>query len=186
MYIFNCVNFTRDNYNIIVKGISIHKHYLIYFTNRHIHYFYMSIARESRFFCSILYNSATMKIRKSTFIIYFKEIKIMPHIRIRGIEKEVVKAVGKELVDEMVVVMKCPKDIITLEYIETLYIADGIENTGILPMVEIAWFDKGEDVKQKVADAVTRIINSEKEVDRVAVYFIDMIKEHYFANGVHY
>ena len=64
----------------------------------------------------------------------------MPHIRIRGIEKSVVTAVGKELVNEMVELMKCPKEAITLEYIETLYIDEGIENTGILPLVEIAWF----------------------------------------------
>lgn len=110
----------------------------------------------------------------------------MPHIRIRGIEKNIVKAISKELVDEMVVVMKCPKEIITLEHIETVYIDEGVENKGILPMVEIAWFDKGEDVKQEVANAVTRIIKSEKEFNRIAVYFIDMTKENYFANGVHY
>jgi len=107
----------------------------------------------------------------------------MPHIRIRGIEKEVVTAVGKELVDEMVDLMKCPKEAITLEYIETLYINEGVENTGILPMVEIAWFYRGQEVKQEVAQAVTRIIKSQKPLDRVVVYFTDMIKEHYFVNG---
>lgn len=110
----------------------------------------------------------------------------MPHIRIRGLEKSVVVAVGKELVNEMVEVMKCPKSVITLEYIETLYIDEGVENTGVLPMVEIAWFDKGAEVKQEVADTITRLINSEKKVERLAVYFTDMTKENYFANGVHY
>ncbi len=110
----------------------------------------------------------------------------MPHIRIRGIEKEVVTAVGKDLVNEMVDLMKCPKEAITLEYIETLYIDEGVENAGVLPLIEIAWFYRDQEVKQAVAEAVTKIIKSERELDRVVVYFTDMTKEHYFVNGGSY
>ncbi len=111
---------------------------------------------------------------------------IMPHIRIRGLEKEVVTAIGKDLVNEMVELMKCSKEAITLEYIETLYIEEGIENTGVLPMVEIGWFYRGPEVKQAVAETVTKIIKTEKDVKKVAVYFTDMEKDNYFVNGIHY
>jgi len=109
----------------------------------------------------------------------------MPHLRFRGIEKQHVKEISKNLVDKLAKEVECPREWFTLEHIESLFIFDGEENKNKYPFVEVLWFDRGSAVMSNVANLITDMIKS-YSYDCVTVIFTNLTKEHYYENGEHF
>lgn len=111
----------------------------------------------------------------------------MPHLRFRAVEFDTVKALSTALVDDLQPLMDCPREDFTLEHISTTFIFDG-EVSDAYPFVEVLWFDRGQEVQDKVARKITealRVALEEPEQD-VAVIFTALTASGYYDNGEHY
>lgn len=109
----------------------------------------------------------------------------MPHLRIRGMKKDEVIDISSNLLDKISTTINCPKDHITLEYIPSIYILDGVEGQGNYPFVEMLWFERNDEAMKLVANIITDLIKVYKYND-VAVYFTNLKKDQYFENGEHF
>lgn len=111
----------------------------------------------------------------------------MPHLRLRAVEFDHVKAMSMTLVDELLPLMACPREDFTVEHVSTTFIFDG-EVSDAYPFVEVLWFDRGQEIQDQVAEVITRIVRDEledAELD-VAVIFTALSPAAYYDNGRHY
>lgn len=108
----------------------------------------------------------------------------MPQLIVRGIEAEKVCSISKALVDELEELLQCPRSYFTIECLNTAFIRDGAICDGY-PFVEIAWFDRGQEIQDKAARIVTRYIQ-ETGYENVDVIFRTLEKNKYYENGEHF
>jgi hypothetical protein len=108
----------------------------------------------------------------------------MPLLRFRAIEAKDICAISTDLVDELQALLQCPRDYFTLESVQSLFIQDGGFVNGS-PVIEIAWFDRGQEIQDKVAAIVTNYMHSAgyKSVD---VIFTKLEEQCYYENGKHF
>lgn len=107
----------------------------------------------------------------------------MPMLRIRGIEMDRIKEVSGELVEELHTIIGCPKDYFTLECVHSTFIYEGKEATPPT-LIEVAWFDRGQDVQDQVAKCITRCLG--KDIPCLEVYFVPLKESSYYENGQHF
>ncbi|GAB6154601.1 DUF1904 domain-containing protein [Desulfosporosinus burensis] len=108
----------------------------------------------------------------------------MPQIKMRGIELEIVRNLSKQLIDELAVLTQSPRDDFTLEVIHSTFLMDGDVVSGY-PFIEIAWFDRGQEIQDQVAQAISRFLN-EAGCFSVDIMFTVLEKPRYYENGEHY
>jgi len=108
----------------------------------------------------------------------------MPQIKMRGVQTNTICKLSKQLIDELSVLTQSPRDDFTLEVIQSTFILDGEVVPGY-PFVEIAWFDRGQEMQDQVAKAITRILN-EADYPSVDIMFSILKKPCYYENGEHY
>lgn len=109
----------------------------------------------------------------------------MPHIRVRGIQIEELKKMSKGLIDDLEKLVGCPRDYFTLEHIPSTFIMDGEETKGY-PFIEVLWFDRGQEVQNQVAKAITDKVNHKNEYEDVCVLFRKLEENQYYENGEHF
>lgn len=108
----------------------------------------------------------------------------MPQLKFRGIKKENICTLSKPLVDALESLLKCPRSYFTLEHMETTFISEGKITEGSA-LVEVAWFDRGQETQDKVAKIIT------EELKKVGYsecdIFFTLFKETaYYENGEHF
>ncbi|SHJ77042.1 DUF1904 domain-containing protein [Paramaledivibacter caminithermalis] len=108
----------------------------------------------------------------------------MPQIKIRGIGAEKIRSISKELVDELTQIVGCPRDYFTIECIETTSIFDG-EVVETYPFIEVVWFDREQDIQDKVAKTLTKYVN-QLGVKDLDIAFTLFQKNRYYENGEHF
>lgn len=108
----------------------------------------------------------------------------MPQLQFKGIKKEGICRISKELIDELQEILQCPRDYFTLEVMNNPYIFDGEEVEGY-PMIEIKWFDRGQEIQDTIAKVITKKINQlgYKAVD---IFFTILEDNKYYENGKHF
>ena len=106
----------------------------------------------------------------------------MPHLRVRGMEKNQLIEISKPLIEKLSQEINCPKDYFTLEYVESIFILDGKENEGGYPFVDVKWFERDSETMYSAANIITNMIKK-FGYEYVTVYFSNLTKEHYFENG---
>lgn len=101
----------------------------------------------------------------------------MPQIIVKGMTFESLKSISDDMIHNLSLIMDCPNDYFLLEYIEANYIG-----CSPYPLVEIKWFDRGQDIKNKSALFITQAI---KHVgyENVEVNFTSLAPSDYFENG---
>ncbi|USD60972.1 DUF1904 domain-containing protein [Vibrio sp. SCSIO 43140] len=110
----------------------------------------------------------------------------MPHLRFRALEQEMVKTLSSPLVDELLPLMDCPREDFTIEHISSTFFFDA-QQSYAYPFVEVLWFDRGQEVKDKVASVITNQVRSVLGKERdVAVIFVALEPNSYYDNGNHY
>lgn len=107
----------------------------------------------------------------------------MPMLKIKGIPKEEVLKESKELIDSLVEIIECPRDYFTIELITSTFIMDG-EIVTPPTIVEVAWFDRGQEIQDKVAIAITK--HFKKDRDCLDVIFHALEHRCYYENGEHF
>ncbi|MEG2588053.1 MAG: DUF1904 family protein, partial [Cetobacterium sp.] len=78
----------------------------------------------------------------------------MPHLKFRGIDKNILIENSKELIDGLTALIKCDRTWFTIEHSETEYIFDGAIVDGYI-FVDVQWFDRGQETQDKVATLIT-------------------------------
>ncbi len=106
----------------------------------------------------------------------------MPHLRFRGIKKEELIEISKELVDELSPIIDCPRDWFTLEHISTEFIFDGSESKGY-PFIEVLWFDRGQDIKDKVSNIIHSKIKPFYKDSDICTTFTALDGKNYYENN---
>lgn len=108
----------------------------------------------------------------------------MPALKFKGIEVEKLRSSSKGLVDELEQLLQCPRSYFTLEVTQSIFVRDGELVEGS-PVVEVAWFDRGQQVQDEAAKIITKYVNvmGYKEVD---VIFLNLEKNRYYENGEHF
>jgi len=108
----------------------------------------------------------------------------MPQLIFRGVEIEDIKKISTKLVDDLEAIIECPRDYFTLEYIESLNIFDEREVPSY-PFIEVKWFDRGQEVKDKVAKSIDDALKSEG-YDNTDIFFTNLNENDYYENGKHF
>lgn len=108
----------------------------------------------------------------------------MPQLKIRGVEVENICRFSKNLIDELEEIINCPRSYFTIEHISSTFISDGSVTKGY-PFVEVSWFDRGQDVQDKTALAITRAVQG-FGYENVDVVFTALKENEYYENGSHF
>jgi phenylpyruvate tautomerase PptA (4-oxalocrotonate tautomerase family) len=108
----------------------------------------------------------------------------MPHLRIRGMASTQVQALSENLEAELAVIIGTSIDNFTIELEPSLYFQNGNPLDGY-PFIEIHWFARTAEVKQKVAAHITERVKR-ITIGDVAVVFKSLEKSDYFENGTHF
>jgi hypothetical protein len=108
----------------------------------------------------------------------------MPQVKIKGVEEKEICLVSKELVDELQELLQCPRNYFVLERINSTFIMDG-NYVKAYPIIEVAWFDRGQELQDEVAKIITKHIQNlgYTEVD---VIFTLLEEKNYYENGKHF
>lgn len=107
----------------------------------------------------------------------------MPMLRVKGIPKEEVIEESTVLVDAMVDILGCPRDYITIELINNIFIMDGKE-VSAPTIIEVGWFDRGQEVKDKIAKIITDCFKKDRKC--LDVVFSNLDTNSYYENGEHF
>jgi len=108
----------------------------------------------------------------------------MPQITIKGAEGKEICLVSTELIDELQELLQCPRSYFTIECINSTFIMDGSYVTAY-PFIEVAWFDRGQEVQDKAAGIITKYIHK-LGYENVDIVFKLLEKNRYYENGVHF
>ncbi len=109
----------------------------------------------------------------------------MPQIKIRGIHEDEICKISEKMVDELVEAVKCPRDYFEIECIKSVAIRNG-KIAEVYPFVEIAWFDRGQEIQDIVAKIITDNIKEDLKVESMDLAFTVFEKEKYYENGEHF
>lgn len=105
----------------------------------------------------------------------------MPHLLIRGVEADRLATVSEALVAELAEICACPRDYIMLECLHTTAVFGGAR-VASYPFVEVSWFERGLEVRDRAAACIDRHIRS-LGLDEMEVAFRTYAKDAYYANG---
>lgn len=108
----------------------------------------------------------------------------MPILTIKAIHEEKICSISKELVDELEEIIKCPREYFTIEAVKSIFFRDGNVVDGY-PIVEISWFDRGQEIQDKVAMVVTKYVKA-IGYENVDVIFHTLEETKYYENGKHF
>lgn len=108
----------------------------------------------------------------------------MPALKFKSIAAEKIRIISKKLIDELEELLKCPRSYFSLEISQSIYVKDGDFAPGN-PVVEVAWFDREQELQDKAAKIITRYVNS-IGINEVDVIFIELNKNRYYENGEHF
>lgn len=109
----------------------------------------------------------------------------MPHIRIRALDESTVQKLSVELPPELAQILQTPIDNFSVEKIATEFYKNGVRTEGD-PMIEVFWFDRGQEMKNKCAKKITEMVQKHSKAGYIAVVFTALPKESYFENGEHF
>ncbi len=109
----------------------------------------------------------------------------MPNIKVSGVAVNHVQALSKELSIGLSKTIDCPEDWITFMYGNECVFSSGevLQDT---IFVYVDWFDRGQEVKDRVAIILSDALMQLEKIVTVNVIFNDMKKTDFFENGNHY
>ncbi len=107
----------------------------------------------------------------------------MPQLTIRGIEPRAIAAIAVPLVQELALVCECGTDNFTLDILQvtTVSVTDG-QQADTYPFIEVAWFERGQDVRDRFAETVTRHLR-QGGVSEAEIAFKVYAEAAYYVNG---
>lgn len=108
----------------------------------------------------------------------------MPQIVIKGMETKHVQTISKDMIEELQAIIQCPREYFIIECANPIFIMDGNIVSNI-PFIEVKWFDRGQEVQDKSAEAITKHVNG-VGYNNVDIAFLTFEKNNYYENGSHF
>ena len=108
----------------------------------------------------------------------------MPHLRFRAVEEPHVQKLSEDLPEALAFVLNCPEDYFTLEHVKTTFYFGG-SAVKATPMVEIQWFERGQEARDLVAQMIHEALNG-LGYEETMVVFTPLDPLAYYDNGMHY
>ncbi|GAA0771143.1 DUF1904 domain-containing protein [Clostridium subterminale] len=108
----------------------------------------------------------------------------MPILTLRAIKEDEVISISKKLIDELEDLLECPREYFTIELRNSTFVKDGEICNGY-PIIDVSWFDRGQEVQDKAAEIITRYIKGLGH-ETVDVIFHVLQEKLYYENGVHF
>jgi hypothetical protein len=108
----------------------------------------------------------------------------MPALRFRAIDMNKALTISKSMIDDLQELIQCPREYFSMEVVNSSFIMDEKVVEG-LPVVEVLWFDRGQDIQDKAAMIITKYIN-QLGYNNVDVIFQSLEKNRYYENGEHF
>jgi hypothetical protein len=105
----------------------------------------------------------------------------MPQLLVRGISVEDTRRISGPLIRELAEICQCGTDNFMLECLNTISLFEG-EEVASFPFVEVAWFERGKEIRDRFAAAVTKHVQSLGVAD-MEVAFITYDEDKYYING---
>jgi hypothetical protein len=105
----------------------------------------------------------------------------MPHLVMRGISIEEMKRISNPLVKKLAEICECGTDNFTFEVPHSTFVFNG-EEIPAFALIEVKWFERGQEIRDKFAQVVTNQIMS-TGVDEVEVVFLPLNESDYYING---
>ncbi|TYP68370.1 DUF1904 family protein [Paenibacillus methanolicus] len=105
----------------------------------------------------------------------------MPQLTFRGVARDALAAAVGPLVAELAEICECGTDNFTVDLLETAPIIGG-EGGASYPFAEAAWFERGDYVRNRFAEAVARHMRSAGVAD-LELAFKVYREEMYYING---
>jgi hypothetical protein len=108
----------------------------------------------------------------------------MPLLKLKSIETKKACTISKALIDELESLLQCPRDYFSIEIPQSQFVRDGEIVEGA-PIVEVSWFDRGQEIQDKAAKIITKFIKS-VGYENVDVIFHLLEESRYYENGEHF
>lgn len=108
----------------------------------------------------------------------------MPALKLKAIDAQKVLTISKELIDELQEIIQCPRDYFSIEVVQSTFIMDGAFVLGPAS-VDVLWFDRGQDIQNKTAKAITKYIQA-IGYENIDVVFYPLEERKYYENGEHF
>lgn len=108
----------------------------------------------------------------------------MPQLKVKGIEVGKLCKISTSMIDELQELLQCPRNYFIIENVNSTFIMDGGTVNGY-PVVEISWFDRGQEIQDKVAKIVTDYVHNIGYSD-VDIIFYVLDEKRYYENGKHF
>ncbi|MCR8642698.1 DUF1904 domain-containing protein [Paenibacillus sp. N1-5-1-14] len=105
----------------------------------------------------------------------------MPQLIVRGVTPEQMCTISTPLVKELAELCECDNDNFMIECIHTTSVFGG-NVVETYPFIEVAWFERGKEVRDKFADIVTKHVRS-LDIPEVEVAFTVFQENSYYING---
>ncbi|WP_245585945.1 DUF1904 family protein [Paenibacillus pinihumi] len=106
----------------------------------------------------------------------------LPQLTVRGIDKDVLAVISKPLLQEMAQVCGCGTDNFTIDCLQVTAIGEeGV--TGVYPFIEVAWFERGREVRDVLARTITSHIQA-AGIQELEIAFKVYQEDGYYINGV--
>lgn len=109
----------------------------------------------------------------------------MPHLRFRALNQEQTQKLSQDLLPELAQIVNTAEDNFTFELVDTQFFYKG-KTTESFPFVEVFWFERPQEVQDKVATFITDKVKSFSKADDVVVVFTELKKSSYYENGKHF
>jgi len=106
---------------------------------------------------------------------------VMPQLTVRGIGQEQLAAISKPLVEELARICETTVDNFTIDRLTVDSVFDG-HPAATYPFIEVAWFDRGREARNRFAEATTRRLR-EAGVLEVEIAFKAYAPDAYYING---
>ncbi|CAM3663752.1 DUF1904 family protein [Aeromicrobium ponti] len=105
----------------------------------------------------------------------------MPHLFLRGISVDQTKEISVPLIKELAELCACGEENFTLEVVQSTFVFNQNE-VPAYPFIEVKWFDRGKDIQNQFAKAVTKHVQS-LGVPEIEVAFTAFLEADYYLNG---
>ena len=111
-----------------------------------------------------------------------KKTHITPFLRFHTTDPVKLAEISREMTDHLQETIGCPREHIVLEVIHSEIVIDGQIGQGDWPFIEVAYFERGLEVQDKVAGIICRYL---KQVgyENVDIHFSYLNNRNYYENG---
>ncbi|WP_281890014.1 DUF1904 family protein [Paenibacillus sp. YYML68] len=104
----------------------------------------------------------------------------MPALIVRGISPEAMRTISTPLVEELASICSCGTDNFTIECLTTTGVFGG-ELVPSFPFIEVTWFERGQDVRDRFAAAIHQQLQS-IGIEEAELAFIVYAESSYYIN----